>query len=61
MTIILSVGRKAHLARLPAQEVVALLQQNGEGRGGVVVLHGGHVIVADLHEQWEVHGFVNKA
>ena len=38
----------AYLAWLLAQEVVSLLEQDGEGGGGMVVLHGGHIIVADL-------------
>ena len=46
----------AYLARLLAQEVVPLLQQYGEGSGGVVVLHGGQVIVADLRTVGG-HGF----
>ena len=46
----------AYLAWLLAQEVVPLLQQDGEGGGGVVVLHGGHIVVANLRKvggAWE--------
>ena len=39
---------QACLAWLLDQEVVSLLQQDGEGGGGMVVLHGGQVVVADL-------------
>ena len=49
--------RWAYLAWLLAQEIVPLLHQNGEGSGGMVVLHGGQVIVADLRKVGGAWGF----
>ena len=38
-----------HLARLAAEEVTPVLEEDGEGGGGVVVLHGGHIVVPHLN------------
>ena len=48
-----------YLAWLCRQEVVSFLEQDGEGGGGVMVLHGGLVIVPHLgvHQSIHTHEF----